>query len=209
MRRMYSEQELTKIIHDVVGDYIEDGAFDESISDAVDAYLVDHPVDITALAGKDVELNSLDANGLITGGEIVEKMSGYEFTKDTNLTANGFNLTYASVVKTGNKITFAIAGEFTPNENTVSNPSLGAFTFPTSIGSKLYADSLGALDNINVNFFNSATAYIAKNIRTTKTAGGNAGISIQCFSMNTSFTQGTLYSFRYEETFLLSDTLLS
>lgn len=54
MRRMYSEQELTKIIGEVFDAKIEAGAFDDSISDAVDAYLVEHPVDITALEGKTI-----------------------------------------------------------------------------------------------------------------------------------------------------------
>ena len=84
MRRMYSEQELTTTIGQVLDSKIEDGSFGGIISDAVDAYLVEHPVDITALEGQDVELASLDATGLITGGEIVEKMSGYSFTKGSN-----------------------------------------------------------------------------------------------------------------------------
>ena len=54
MRRMYSEQELTKIIGEVFDQKIEAGAFNESIADAVDAYLVENPVDITALEGQTV-----------------------------------------------------------------------------------------------------------------------------------------------------------
>ena len=54
MRRMYSEQELTKVIGDVVDSKIEDGSFDESIADYIDEYLVEHPVDITALEGKTI-----------------------------------------------------------------------------------------------------------------------------------------------------------
>ena len=54
MRRMYSVKELSEIIYAVVGGYIEDGAFDEIVADAVDAYLVEHPVDITALDGQTI-----------------------------------------------------------------------------------------------------------------------------------------------------------
>ena len=54
MRRMYSEQELTKIVKNVLEDAIADGDLDQAISDAVDAYLVEHPVDITALEGKTI-----------------------------------------------------------------------------------------------------------------------------------------------------------
>ena len=55
---MYSEQELTKIIKEVseayIDELIEDGIFDEDIADYVDAYLVEHPVDITALEGQTI-----------------------------------------------------------------------------------------------------------------------------------------------------------
>lgn len=54
MRRMYSEQELTRIIGEVFDQKLESGALDSSISDAVDAYLVEHPVDITALEGQTI-----------------------------------------------------------------------------------------------------------------------------------------------------------
>ena len=54
MRRMYSEQELSKIIKVVFEEELESGALDESIADAVDAYLVENPVDITALEGKTI-----------------------------------------------------------------------------------------------------------------------------------------------------------
>lgn len=54
MRRMYSEKELTDIIKVVFEEELESGALDESISDAVDAYLVENPVDITALEGKTI-----------------------------------------------------------------------------------------------------------------------------------------------------------
>ena len=54
MRRMYSEQELTRIINEVIADKIDEGAFDTAIADAVDDYLVAHPVDITALEGQTI-----------------------------------------------------------------------------------------------------------------------------------------------------------
>ena len=54
MRRMYSVQELSEIVSTVVGQKIEDGAFDEVVAGAVDDYLTEHPVDITALEGQDI-----------------------------------------------------------------------------------------------------------------------------------------------------------
>lgn len=66
MRRMYSEQELTNIIKEVFDAEVESGVFDESIADYVDAYLVEHPVDITALEGQTIEparINVANING--------------------------------------------------------------------------------------------------------------------------------------------------
>lgn len=61
MRRMYSEQELTRIIGEVFDQKLESGALDSSISDAVDAYLVEHPVDITALEGQTIAPATVNA----------------------------------------------------------------------------------------------------------------------------------------------------
>ena len=43
MRRMYSEQELTKVIKNVVGGMITDGDFDEVINNSIQAYMDAHP----------------------------------------------------------------------------------------------------------------------------------------------------------------------
>ena len=63
MRRMYSEQELTKVIKEVFDAELASGALDDKINDAVDAYLLENPVDITALEGQDVECASVTATG--------------------------------------------------------------------------------------------------------------------------------------------------
>ena len=67
---MYSEQELTKIIKEVseayIDELIEGGEFDQAIADYVDAYLVEHPVDITALEGQTINparINVANING--------------------------------------------------------------------------------------------------------------------------------------------------
>ena len=51
---MYSVQELSEIVSVVIGQKIEDGSFDEVIAGAVDDYLTEHPVDITALEGQTI-----------------------------------------------------------------------------------------------------------------------------------------------------------
>lgn len=138
MRRMYSEKELTTIINQVVGEHIEDGALDESIADAVDAYLLENPIDITALEGLDISVGSLDADGLITGGEIVEKMSGYSFTPHT--TDKGtFTHVYAGVVKNGNRLTLVNAFSFTKADGATGTVQSGRFIIPSAIVAKIYA----------------------------------------------------------------------
>ena len=192
MRRMYSEQELTKIIKVVFEEELESGALDDLVSDAVDAYLVENPVDITALEGKDVELASLDATGLITGGEIVEKMSGYSFSPASNANFT-YEYVYAGVVKNGNKITFVIAANLTKGAGADRLASIGGFTIPASVGAKLFPTQVGAysfLDNKVVAIFSDFTNYISCPCYTGKGSNTsintsppvNNGVSIVSFS---------------------------
>lgn len=202
MRRMYSEQELSIIIHDVVGDYIEEGAFDEVISDAVDAYLVEHPVDPTAITGLDIAPKDVTASGNITAPSIIETMSGYSFTKVTSYA--GLVYSYAGVVKNGNKITFAVAGTYTRASADGSNLALGTFVVPSAIADKLYPNSLGALANIGLNFFSSTTEYSTIPARMSKST---TNLQITMYGAS-ALTNEATYEFRFEVTFLLSDTLI-
>lgn len=60
MKRIYTEQELTDVIKVVFEQELQSGAFDSLISDAVDAYLEEHPVDITALEGQTINPARID-----------------------------------------------------------------------------------------------------------------------------------------------------
>ena len=204
MRRMYSEQELSRIIKEVFDAEVEAGIFDETISDAVDAYLVEHPVDITALQGQDVELNSLDADGLITGGEIVEKMSGYSFTQATSDADTTFDYKYAGVVKNGNKITFVIALEVTKTNN--AEVAIGTFTIPEAVGAKLFPVFESSVLEyqskpvLGEDFTSeSIPQYWAKNNNT----------SIYGAIKTNNLTANKAYYVRLEITFLLSENLAS
>ena len=210
MRRMYSEQELTNVIKKVFEEELESGALDELVSDAVDAYLVEHPVDVTALEGQDVELNSLDATGLITGGELIEKMSGYSFAPNTSeLSDDGVTLSYVGVVKTGNKITFVIAGTFSPTTGVPAhlNPQLGDFTIPQSVYDKLYPDSNGVIDNQTLNFSDTASSYVSKTFTCQKHTNNRVRYNLR--NMSSGFEDDKTYSFRISSTFLLSENLIS
>ena len=88
MRRMYSEQELSKIIKEVVDAEVASGEFDETIADYVDAYLVEHPVDITALEGQTINPARIDVaniNGETNPSVKPIYFHGIEMYSDTNL----------------------------------------------------------------------------------------------------------------------------
>ena len=211
MRRMYSEQELSKIIKEVFDAEVADGEFDETIANYVDAYLVEHPVDITALEGQDVALNSLDATGLITGGEIVEKMSGYSFTAGANDEKYELDHIYASIVKTGNKITFVcFLGVTTLDALSLgSGKTIGSFTIPSSIGEKLYPYTQGAFSTALScsKVYGVSATYGGIDFVAIVTKVSNSQINFIISPAETS-TANTKYMLRLEFTFLLSDSLI-
>ena len=203
MRRMYSEQELTNVIKKVFEEELESGALDDLVSDAVDAYLVEHPVDVTALEGQDVELNSLDATGLITGGEIVEKMSGYSF----ELYGSAVTPAYAGAVKNGNKITFVVAGTLQTGASHPDGSSygIGVFKFPSAIGDQLYPIAGSRLADTITPFISSLYSAPANAVTIcSKLASTTIAIEV----LSNQLATETEYEFRYEITFLLSDNLV-
>ena len=212
MRRMYSEQELTNVIKAVFEQELEDGALDDKVVDAVDAYLVEHPVDITALEGQDISCNSVDADATITGAEIVEKMSGYSFSTsgviDENLVES---LSYAGVVKNGNKITFVVAGKLKRTDTLVETTTHKfTFTIPSSVGSKLFETTIGGVSVLDARFNSLMKSYnsgISKPCLCQKNS--NTSIFFIFYGLGTDLEVNTDYSFRIEQTFLLSDSLIS
>ena len=208
MRRMYSEQELTNTIKAVFEAELADGALDENVADAVDAYLVENPVDITALEGQDISCNSVDADATITGAEIVEKMSGYSMAV-TSQSNYDVEKVYFSAVKNGNKLTVVTALNITKRTGASDNYNYGSITIPSAVGAKLYPATLGVYDNImdnrvikclsNLNSGIDSNAWITKNSNTL------LRFNINCYNM----VVDTKYYVRYEVTFLLSDDLES
>ena len=204
MRRMYSEQELTNVIKAVFEQELEDGALDENVADAVDAYLLKHPVDITALEGKDVKVNSLDADGLITSGEIVEKMSGYNYRSVENTNAT-FTPIFCGCCKNGNKITFVIFASVTRTD-LIDNGriNLGRFNIPSGIGSKLHPYTTTWLAPLNVYYSKAYDSGISLPSLVMK----NSGTQIELFSYSANNLElNTPYVVRCEVTLLLSENL--
>ena len=214
MRRMYSEQELTKVIKEVFEAELASGALDEQVSDAVDAYLVENPVDITALEGLDISVGSLDADGLVTGAEIVEKMSGYSATISTT-SHEGLDIenVYHGVVKTGNKITFVIAVNITRTATITSQSCRISFmSFPSAIGSKLYPVNLGddirSLSNQTICAFNGYLSKVDLIGLLDKVSDTEVSFWLGGSTALNNLTLNQKYYARMEATFLLNDNLV-
>lgn len=225
MRRMYSEQELTKIIGEVFDAKIEAGAFDDSISDAVDAYLVEHPVDITALEDKTIAPAVVNATtsvgapsgaftalsgGAITGDSIIENMSGYSFTKMADTENITFDYIYAGVVKNGNKLTMVIAVNVKKISASTANMEfvIGTFTLPNDVMNKIYPTTVGGatyiVDEKGIKGISQASYKITKDVLGfTEKVYGKIYMSAYIENM----AQDDELYVRYEVTLLLSDNL--
>ena len=145
MRRMYSEQELTNVIKAVFEQELEDGALDENVADAVDAYLVENPVDITALEGQDVEVKSLTATDAINGVEKLADANGNKRFLEWDLTTatiTGLTSRYAKASLSGTHLQIVYAFEY--EAGTINNSTqLANVTIPKWIGNKIFPISTG------------------------------------------------------------------
>ena len=151
-------------------------------------------------------------SGSFTADSIIENMTGYTFVKFTPSTL-AYNYKYVGVVKTGNKITFVVYLEATPNTtiNVGVTLPLGTFNVPSAVGAKLYPSTIAGLNNVlsykKTNILNSSngTFSSAKEIvyKTTATA-----LEFD-LSVTEALSANVPYLLRIEITFLLSDSLVS
>ena len=152
-------------------------------------------VDGTVISNTKIESN------LITGNEIVEKMSGYSFIKSPT-EGQYYDLSYVGVCKNGNKITFVIAGKMNIPDNTQIY-GIGNFIVPDDIGTKLFP----IIDNQIA--FLSVNAQITYNSRVVISGifnkNSTRNIDVRLYAAG--LTVNTDYYFRIEQTFLLSDNL--
>ena len=142
--------------------------------------------------------------GNFTADSIIENMSGYSFSSSS--TDSSVTLDYVGVVKTGNKITFVIAGKFEFDSTVVvgSYKQLGSFTIPSEIGAKIYP-------NMGSGRVGPTSVQIAVSVQSSETHMGffakySNSIFAPYFSAQSAISAGTYY-FRFEQTFLLSDNL--
>lgn len=172
--------------------------------------------DLGAIFNGDVSISgNLSVIGDVTGGSIIENMTGYSFNKGPNTTNRNLTYAYAGVVKNGNKITFAIALDVEALDNIVAGSyvSIGNFYIPTAIGSKLYPYTLGSYNDV----LHTARITLKRNdslnsdvkncfLVVQKPSNGAIGVS---FFPEVDLTSGYHYVVRVEVTFLLSSNLAS
>ena len=122
---------------------------------------------------------------------------------------------FAGCVKTGNKLTVALAGTYTrPSEDAPINPILIEFIIPKEIYDKLVPLTSNFVSSKLLHYFDSVSS-TGKDLpvslaKRTEGSGENRIYKLQlvAYSVHSSLTAETPYIFRYEETFLLSENLL-
>lgn len=158
----------------------------------------------------DLSVGDIDSNGIITGDEIVENMSGYSAELLTEYVGLDIEVVYVGVVKNGNKITFVSAFNITRTDaSATDNPTVIRFTIPQEIGAKLYNTQVGIYSFLDNRIINAWSAFNdAKQLVSYMDKIDATHIVVVPNSI-TSLTLNTKYYYRYEATFLLSDNLIS
>lgn len=157
----------------------------------------------------DLKVKSVDASDKITGGEIVENMSGYSFTSSPAIENITKEDVYAGVVKNGNKLTIVCACNFTKSATTTGNQDFGAFVIPTAVLNKLIPAQIGSYQYMDVRVIQGASSgwsTINMGVYCQKTTTG-VRLAIDSFGLS-QMVADTKYYVRYELTFLLSDSLI-
>ena len=189
------------------GDTIDAGLIKQVNNFSIDAsqHLIVNYNDGTSTDLGAIFSGNVNIAGNFTADSIIENMSGYSFTLDApNDLIKEIN--YAGVVKNGNKITYVLAGVLKKLSTfTAGAEYIGTFTFPSSIGAKLYPNSLGQLANGKVAaFYDNVTSvdlyFIVGKL-------GNSQFRIRFYNLSNLVTDNE-YGFRFEVTFLLSDSLI-
>lgn len=135
---------------------------------------------------------------LITGDEIIEKMSGYSFDKKSSTADTTLEYVYAGAVKNGNKLTLVLALNITKIQD--EQLYIGDFIIPATVGANLYPVNIGGYDYLSYNVANGTDAfiYVVKISNTT----------IRVVAITNNLSVGKHYS-RIELTYLLSENLAS
>ena len=144
---------------------------------------------------------NVNISGNFTADSIIENMIGYSAT----VLYAGFTKDYVGCVKTGNKITFAIAGTVTTGDEPLSNMTILKFDIPYQIGNKL------------IPHFNAVLAYVyipvieneyQNPIQATGFMSRWSNQDIRFLLRPDNLEGNKTYYFRVEFTFLLSNSLV-
>lgn len=151
-------------------------------------------------------------SGSITANSIVENMTGYSYhqvSKESYVTP-----AYTSIVKTGNKITIVACGtlNMTGSETMNDYTNLWSlyFTIPSAVGAKIVPLVSTRLDQKPIKIYSNAFLDVY-DIYATFSKSNNSQLDLAIFgttAADTGITRGRNYAFRYEVTFLLSDSLI-
>ena len=152
----------------------------------------------------------LQVNGSISGDEIVENMSGYKIGEP--ITLDGLTKSYVGVVKNGNKITLVWFYYLTATKADYIGQIFDTILIPKSIGNKIVPINVSPFDNMVdckvIPMYSAYASHKDANGVLLKFNYSNDYDNIQPRIYISGLTVGTTYAFRYEATFLLSDSLI-
>lgn len=149
---------------------------------------------------------NLPVNGAITANSIIENMSGYSMSESGHADYT-FNFYYVGAVKNGNKITFSVFGTITKASGAGAFINVLDIYIPQAIGQKLYPVTMGTsetlLDVKTIGFALDFATSVNCPMWLNKISNTNVRLGMNA----TNIAAGNTYLFRYEVTFLLSDSL--
>lgn len=145
---------------------------------------------------------NLSVTGKITGAEIVENMTGYNFYEGSAL-PEGVDIVFAGAVKNGNKITFAVAMAVLLTEALNTSVLIGGFNMPQEVSDKIIPSFSNYVDIKDIQFASSGTSTIGVKARFIKASSTTIQLNLRMEN----FVAGTQYYGRYECTFLLCDNM--
>lgn len=152
---------------------------------------------------------NVNIDGNLTANSIIENMSGYSFEKAPS---NILNLVYVSASKNGNKLTMVIFGTILSSTSIKAETSLdiGKFILANDVKPKIYSYTSGTLSYVTaegvIPLTSTVAAYINGQYYFRVDADGNEVVKIYNKSQ---IEANTTYHFRIEQTFLLSDNMVS
>ena len=164
--------------------------------------------DLGAIFNGNVNISGTLNATKVTGDEIVENMTGYEFA---TFEQTGFerNFIYAGVCKNGNKLTLVVFLTIKRTSDTFTN-DICKFRIPKAVGNKLFPDnSLGPniLSLWQAQAYSNLYTKVDIDLRTAKSQSTDYDLINFSASGLGNLTLDTLYNLRFEQTFLLSDNL--